>query len=265
MIGYYAGYEVDWNLNKTKISYNEYYDSVKVEVVDAELAVHSLQQDLKTAEEYLDNAKDEETKAAEQLQELLNNPQTPEQETSSTRDGAVRGGAVKTVIRNTALFFVLGLFLSCGFVFLKMVFSAKLNNVHSVLTRYAFPVLGILPRNEKIWFRKTIRELEGEADLDYEAAGKATAQSLFSVVGDRKIALVSSEGPDLIQKLLPFVGERVPVCGDLLKDADAVKAAENYDGFVLVEKLGKSRFDMIDAEARRIESLGKQTEGIILL
>ena len=38
-----------------------------------------------------------------------------------------------------------------------------------------------------------------------------------------------------------------------------------YDGVVLVEQREKSRFDQVDSEVRRIESLGKTIEGIVLL
>ena len=121
------------------------------------------------------------------------------------------------------------------------------------------------PKKKRRWFEKTIRRLEGEPDQDYETAGRAAAQSLLSVIGQRKAALVSSEGKDLIRDIVPFVGDKIPVCGDMLKDADAVKAAEQYEGFVLVEAKGQSRLDQIDAEVRRIQALGKEVEGIVLL
>ena len=172
---------------------------------------------------------------------------------------------LKKAVKFAVLFFVVGFFGACVLVFLGKVFSGKLQDINDVLTRFSFPLIGTLPSKKQRLFEKTIRRLEGEPDLDYETAGKATAQSLFSVVGDRKVALVSSAGPELVQEFLPFVGERIPACGDLLRDAEAVKAAKDFDGFVLVEKRGSSRFDLIDAEARRIRALGKETEGIILL
>ena len=172
---------------------------------------------------------------------------------------------VKKAVIFALVFCVLGLFASCVLVFLGKIFGGKLQDINDVLTRCSFPLIGTLPAQKKRPFEKTIRRLEGEPDLDYEAAGKATAQSLFSVVGDRRVALVSSEGPETVQEFLPFTGERIPVCGDLLRDAEAVKAARDYEGFVLVEKRGKSRFDLVAAEVRRIRSLGKQVEGIILL
>ena len=168
-------------------------------------------------------------------------------------------------MKYAVVFFAAGLLIACFLACLSTVLSGKLQTIYDLLMRYSFPVVGVLPTKKKRLFEKTIRKLEGEPDLDYETAGKATAQSLLSMASGRKIALVSSAGPETVQEFLPFVGERIPVCGDLLKDANAVKAAESYDGFVLIEKRGLSRFDMIDAEARRIQALGKQTEGIILL
>ena len=171
----------------------------------------------------------------------------------------------KKAVIFAVVFCVLGVFAACALVCLAKIFSGKLQNISDVLTRCPFPLIGTLPVKKKRPFEKAIRKLEGEPDLDFETAGKATAQSLFSVVGNRRIALVSSEGHDAIQEFLPFTGDRIPVCGDLLRNAEAVKAAKDYEGFVLVEKRGSSRFDLISAEVRRIESLGKQVEGIILL
>ena len=194
--------------------------------------------------------------AEKELQEL----QTRYDSAKATPKNILKKGILYALV-----FFVVGFFGACFLVCLKKVFSGRLSEINDVLTRFTFPLIGTLPAKKKRLFDKTIRKLEGEPDLDFETAGKATAQSLLSVVGDRRIALVSSAGPDAIQEFLPFIGDRIPVCGDLLKDVEAVKSAKDYDGFVLVEKRGSSRFDMIDAEARRIKSLGKQTEGIILL
>ena len=257
VIAYFVGYEVDWDMSDS-------HDKEADRLLSAQAALFTAEQNLQTlkintkasAEQTIEDNKAAAAQAEEDLQKL--------QERSASA-AATPKNILKKAVLFAVVFFAVGLFGACFLVCLEKLLSGQLQNVNDALTRYSFPVIGIIPAKKKRLFEKTIRKLEGEPELDFETAGKATAQSLLSVVGDRRIALVSSEGPDTVQEFLPFVGERIPVCGDLLRDADAVKAAKDYDGFVLVEKRGKSRFDLIDAEVRRIQALGKQTEGIILL
>lgn len=257
VVGEYTGYEVNSYMLSLQNNSSKSYTTAITDLQKAEQTLLNLngtnRVDAETAVNEAEAAVEE---AEAQLKKLQNQA-----------DGGAAGvrSSLKRALRYGILFFALGLFLSCVAVFLVMVFSGKLQNVNCALTRYAFPVIGILPRKKKRWFEKTICKLEGEPYQDYESAGRATAQSLLSVVGDRHVALVSSEGNKLIQAVVPFVGEKIPVCGDLLKDAEAVKAAEQYDGFVLVEAKGRSHVGLIDAEVRRIQTLGKQVEGMILL
>ncbi len=257
VIAYFVGYEVDWEMSDS-------HDKEADKLLAAQAALFTAEQTLQTLK---DNTKasaeqtvEENRAAAAEAEEDLQKLQDRLESAKPTAKNILKKAVVFAVI-----FFILALFAACVLVFLGKIFSGKLQDINDVLTRCSFPLIGVLPTKKKRLFEKTIRKLEGEPDLDYETAGKATAQSLLSMASGRKIALVSSAGPETVQEFLPFVGERIPVCGDLLKDANAVKAAESYDGFVLIEKRGLSRFDLIDAEARRIKSLGKQTEGIILL
>lgn len=257
VIAYYVGYEVDWSMSDSHAREEDRLFSAQTSLFNAEQALQTLKSNTKaSAEQLIEDNKVAAAEAEEELSKLQERFESAE---------ATPKNIIKKAVLFAVVFFVVGFFGACFLVCLSKVLSGRLQNINDALARYSFPVIGILPGKKKRAFEKTIRKLEGEPDFDFETAGKATAQSLFSMVGDRKIALVSSAGSDCIQALLPFVGERIPVCGDLLKDANAVKAAKDYDGFVLVEMRGKSRFDMIDAEARRIKSLGKQTEGIILL
>ena len=257
VIAQYVGHETDWDMNDRR---NEQEDKLS-----------KAQADLFVAEQSLRTLKDNEMASVEQLIEDNRSAAAAAEEellalqARSANARPTSRNIVKKAVIFAAVFFILGLFGSFLLVCLDKLLSGKLQDINDVLTRCSFPLIGTLPTKKKRLFEKTIRKLEGEPDLDYETAGKATAQSLLSMASGRRIALVSSAGPETVQEFLPFVGERIPVCGDLLRDAEAVKAAKDYDGFVLIEKRGKSHFDLIDAEARRIKSLGKQTEGIILL
>ena len=257
VISQFSGYEISWKMNDRHIEAEDNFALAQTDLFTAEQTLQTLQENNRASAEQL--IEDSRSAAEEAEAELL----TLQERAASARP--TTKNIVKKAVIFAFVFCVLGLFASCVLVFLDKLFSGKLQDINDVLTRCSFPLIGTLPAQKKRPFEKTIRRLEGEPDLDYEAAGKATAQSLFSVVGDRRVALVSSEGPETVQEFLPFTGERIPVCGDLLRDADAAKAARDYDGFVLVEKRGKSRFDLVAAEVRRIRSLGKQVEGIILL
>ena len=257
VIADYVGYEVDWAMSDSHDEETDKFFAAQTALFNAEQSLQTLKDNTKASrEQTLEASKTAADEAEANLQVL----QTRFANARPTAKNALKKAVVFAVI-----FFILALFAACVLVFLGKIFSGKLQDINDVLTRCSFPLIGTLPTKKKRLFEKTIRKLEGEPDLDYETAGKATAQSLLSMASGRRIALVSSAGPETVQEFLPFVGERIPVCGDLLRDAEAVKAAKDYDGFVLIEKRGKSNFDLIDAEARRIKSLGKQTEGIILL
>ncbi len=257
VISYFVGYEVDWEMSDRQLEEANSLSDAQAALFTAEQNLQTLQNNTRaSAEQTIEDNKVVAAEAEKDLQKL-------QERYASARP--TPKNILKKGILFAAVFFVVGLFGACFLVCLDKVLSGKLQDINDVLTRYPFPLIGTLPSKKKRLFDKTIRKLEGEPDFDFETAGKATAQSLFSVIGERKIALVSSVGPELVQEFLPFVGERVPACGDLLRDAEAVKAAKDYEGFALVEKRGTSRFDLIDAEARRIRSLGKQIEGVILL
>lgn len=257
VINRFVGYEVNESIITRHVEAEDNLALAQTDLFTAEQNLQTLKENTKASAEQL--IEDNRSAAAEAEEELL----TLQERFANAKP--TMKNIVKKAVIFAVVFCVLGVFAACALVCLDKIFSGKLQDINDVLTRCPFPLIGTLPAKKKRPFEKTIRRLEGEPDLDFETAGKATAQSLFSVVGDRRIALVSSAGLDTVQEFLPFTGDRIPVSGDLLRDAEAVKAAKDFDGFVLVEKRGRSRFDLIAAEARRIEALGKQVEGIILL
>ena len=257
IVGYFVGYEVDWGMSDSHNANDDNMLSAERALSDAEEALQTLKTQTKDdREQAVEDAKT----AAEDAGKNLRDLQEQFDNTSADPKNVVKKAAKYAVIG-----LVTGVFLGCVLVFMLGVLGGKIQDINSVVFRYAFPVIGVLPDRKQRWFAKTIRKLEGEPEADFETAGRTMAESLSSVIGDRKVALVSSEGNDIIDAVLPFLNGRIPVCGDILRDANAVKAAMEYDGLVLVEKREKSRFDQVDNEVRRIESMGKKIEGIILL
>ena len=257
IVGYFVGYEVDWGMSDSHNTNDDNMLSAERSLTNAEEALQTLLTQTKDdREQEVENAKTAVADAEKDLQkkkdQFANTEANPK-------------NIVKKAVTYALIGLVAGIFLGCVLVFMLGVMGGKIQDINSVVSRYAFPLIGVLPDRKKRWFAKTIRRLEGEPEADFETAGKAMAQSLFSIVGDRKVALVSSEGNAIVDTILPFLGGNVPACGDILRDADAVKAAMDFDGLILVEERDKSRFDQVDNEVRRIESMGKKIEGIVLL
>ena len=257
VVGYFVGYEVDWGMSDSHNTNDDNLLSAERALSSAEDALETLKTDTKASrEQSVENAKSAVKDAEEKLQDL-------QEQLANTTAGT------NFLLKKAAIFACIGMlcgaFLGCMAALAAATLSGKIQNLGTVVSRYAFPVIGVMPSRKKRWFQKTIRRLEGEPEVAFEPAGKATAQSLFSILSERRVALVSSGGSKVIDVILPFMEGRVPVCGDILKDPAAVKDAIEYDGFVLVEEKEKSLVDQVDSEVRRIETLGKKVEGIILI
>ena len=257
VVGYFVGYEVDWTMSDSHNSNDDNLLSAERAVTSAEETLETLQTRTKEdREQAVENAKTEVSNAKENLEKI---------QKQLDNSSANLKNFVKKMAKYAVVCLFVGVFLGCGFVFVRNIMDGRIQSSNTVISRYAFPVIGVLPSQKKRWFEKTIRKLEGEPETDYDTAGKVTAQSLVSIIGDSKTALVSSEGGAVIDALLPYLDGHIPVCGDILKDAGAVRTAEEYDGFVLVEEREKSSLDQINNEVRRIESMGKKITGIVLL
>ena len=257
VVGYFVGYEVDWSMNDNHNSSADNLLNAQRAVTNAQDSLQSLQTDTQAnREQAVEDARTARNDAEKKLKDL-------QKQLANTT--AEPKNIIKRAVRYGVIFLFLGLVLGCAVRIIAYIAGGKLQDISSFVSRYSFPLIGVLPDEEKRWFMKAIRKLEGEPDNDYESAGKTAAQSLFALVNDRRAGFVSTLGKDGIEPLLSFCGEHVTVCGDIITDPEAVKTAEVCDSFVLVEKRGASRTDLVDSEVRRIQSLGKKVEGIILL
>ena len=256
VVGYFVGYEVDWAMNDSHNSNDDSLLSAERALVSAEENVQKLKEETKADRE---TAIEEAKQAVSDAEDDLKDVKAQFDNTSADLKNIM-----KNALKNAVIFLVAGAFVGCMIAFVKSFMSGKLQNTSTIVSRYGFPILGIIPPEKKRWFEKTIRKLEGDPITDPDAAGKAAVQSMTSVIAEQKAAFISSEGNSLIDRFLPYSQNLIPVCGDVLKDADALKAASEFDAFVLVEERGKSRIDQIDNEIRRVDSLGKKIKGIIV-
>ena len=171
------------------------------------------------------------------------------------------GISLKTVV----LFFILGLFVGCFSVLCLWLLSGKFTSQNELLSRYSFPVLGVLPGEKKKLFGNTIRRLEGDSSTSFEDVAKVTAQALFRVTDKHTTCFVSSLGSEKAAALLPYLDGKIGVCGDILNDPEAVKDLDNYDSIILVEQKRKSVLSQIDSEVLRAKAFGKDILGIVLI
>ena len=171
------------------------------------------------------------------------------------------GISLKTVV----LFFILGLFVGCFSVLCLWLLSGKFTSQNELLSRYVFPVLGVLPEGKKNLFGNTIRRLEGVGGASFEETAKVVAQTLFRVTENRSACFVSSLGSEKAAALLPYLDGKISVCGDILNDPEAIKALDKYDSIILVEQKRKSVLSQIDSEVLRAKAFDKEILGIVLI
>lgn len=170
----------------------------------------------------------------------------------------------KCAIKYGILGGLLGILLGCCFALIKGLFGGIIQNQNEVISRYSFPLIGVLPRAKKLWFDKAIRKLEGEPTSNFEATAQATAQSLLSRINNRSVCLISTCGIDIAKKLASHTEDKVQYIGNIIDNAEAVIELAKFDGIVLVEERGKSRVDLINAEVLRAKALNKEILGIVL-
>lgn len=181
--------------------------------------------------------------------------------TQTSMPTASRGISLKTIF----LFFILGLFISCFAVVCLWLLSGKFTSQNELLSRYAFPVLGVLPEGKKKLFGNTIRRLEGVGGASFEETAKVVAQTLFRVTENRSACFVSSLGGEKAAALLPYLDGKISVCGDILNDPEAIKDLDKYDSIILVEQKRKSVLSQIDSQVLRAKAFGKEILGIVLI
>lgn len=246
VLSLYTGYEVDWTMSERHIASEESLAKAEQDLQDATVSLMELHNDI-LGEQDLANTSDSLYDAEKALRSTRSN--------TSMMKRAMKYGIIGAV---------LGFLLGCGYVLARGLFSGIIQNQSEVTNRYAFPLIGVLPRSKKIWFDGAIRKLEGDPEGSREAVTQATVQSLVSRVGERAVCLVSAGDSAVPKKLAAYTGDRFPVIDNIIDSADAVKELAHYDGIVLVEERGRSRVDLVDAEVLRARALNKEIIGIVL-
>ena len=254
-ISRYYGTIVDSNIREEQISTLDELHQTIIAVSAAEnslTGLNSTMDKLRTAASDLEDKYESSEQEVATIRAALTQASTPT---------ASRGISLKTVV----LFLILGLFVGCFSVLCLWLLSGKFTSQNELISRYSFPVLGVLPGEKKKLFGNTIKRLEGEGNSSFEDVAKVTAQALFRVADKRSACFVSSLGSEKASALLPYLDGKIGVCGDILNDPEAVKDLDNYDSIILVEQKRKSVLSQIDSEVLRAKAFGKDILGIVLI
>lgn len=255
IIGRYTGYEVDWAMNENHALNEDNLISAERALSDAEDNVAALNEGVTDLENAIDDAKTAQSDAESSLAKLQ---KKYDESTLNTAN------VLRRTLRYAVIGLVAGFIGGCIIMAALGVMSRKLQNRSAVLSRYSFPIIGILPRQKKHLFDRQVRRLEGDPELSLEDAARSTAQSLLSAAQGRRACLISTEGSAVIDELVPYLEKGAGVCGNILKDADAVKALADYDSVFLVERRGTANLDVLENEVTRARALGKDILGIVL-
>ena len=251
----YVGYEIDPSMSKSHASYEDSLIKAEKALLDATASFQTIQND--TSEE---QAVADASAALDSAQRALQNAKI-----NYAKNRPSLRNMAKRAIKYGILGGLAGIVLGCCYALITRLYGGIIQNQNEIKNRYAFPLIGVLPRTKKIWFDKTIRKLEGEPTGNFEATAQATAQSLMSQIGERSVCIVSTGSSAIAQKLASYTDEKVPVIGNIINNAEAVKKLADYDGIVLVEERGKSRVDLVDAQVLRAKTLNKDILGIVLI
>ena len=250
----YVGYEIDSSMSKSHASYEDSLIKAEKALLDATASFQTIQDD--TSEE---QAVADASAALDSAQRALQNAKI-----NYAKNRPSLRNMAKRAIKYGILGGLIGIALGCCYALMKGLFGGFIQNQNEVMNRYSFPLIGVLPRTKKVWFDKTIRKLEGEPTGNFEATAQATAQSLLSRIGDRSVCIVSTGSNAIAQKLAAYTEDTIPVIGNIIDNAEAVKKLADYTGIVLVEERGKSRVDLVDAQVLRAKALNKEILGIVL-
>lgn len=175
----------------------------------------------------------------------------------------------KNVIKFSVVGFVLGLFIALAFVYVRDLCSGKIRSRNNLISRFPYPLLGVAPASKRLFFDKTIKNLEGDPTYDNKAVVDATVANTLAIASKSEgnccmIGTIDPSDPALAS-LKDAMKGKIEYAGNILADSKTVKSIEKFGSVVLVEKRGTSRADSISEEITKLNSLQKEIVGIILV
>lgn len=255
----YTGNEVNMDMNKSQTSYqNEILTSDKNLAADRDLMTQSY------------NTYDTNKKSIEDLNKEISslNSSLASNERKLTQSISKRS-LLKSGIKFGIIGALIAMVVSCVCVFVKDFLGGKVRSRNSLLTRYSYPLLGVMPGSKKYLFDKTVKRLEGDSIYEKkDIIASSSASILAAVEADGgKTCLIGpiDEKDPAFSDLLKSLKGKVEYKGNILSGSEAVKNLGSYDKVILVEKRCESRYDSIAEEISRIRAIHKDVLGFVLL
>jgi hypothetical protein len=185
----------------------------------------------------------------------------------------VQAGSVKSVVKKTVIFAVLGAivgaFLTVCFLWVVHITSDKVYAARNLHNRTGIKVIGTLGGEKKNPVDRLVNRLEGRnpdslqtspVAVDIRCRAKTVKHLLITGSGDTadREALVK-----LVAQTMP--GIVVEDKGSILREAQALEALAACDAVALVETVGVSGYRNIEKQATIIEDYGTELLGCVLL
>ena len=258
IVNSFNGYEVNRDMYDSRTRYED-------NILSSE---RSLTSDSDTLNNLNKNIEDNLTNlsiAKEELSDLKRDLESAESKLSNANSSR---SPKRSVLKFAIVGFILGLFMSLAFVYVRDVCSGKIRSRNNLLSRFPYPLLGVAPATKRIFFDKTIKNLEGDPTYSNKAVVDATVANTLAIAeksgnGCCMIGTIDPSDPAL-SSLKDALKGKIEYVGNILTDANTVKSVEKFGSVVLVEKRGTSRADSISEEITKLKSLQKEIVGIIL-
>lgn len=259
VVSSFNGSIVNWEMYEERTMYEDSLLASEKNMAADNDSINTLNKTIEDNTVSIDAANIELTKLKHELEAAQNSLKNANQSTS----------AKKNVIKFGLVGCVFGLIVSCVYVYVTDIFSGKIRSRNNVISRFPYPLLGVVPSQKKRLFNKTIKKLEGDPlypDKDVTAATAANTLAIATKddAACAMIGTISKEDPSLLT-LKEAMHDKIRFSGNILSDAKTVSEIEKCSKVILVEKRNVSRLDSVSEEIEKLRSLNKEILGIILL
>ncbi|MBP5417412.1 MAG: hypothetical protein J6Y58_07805 [Clostridiales bacterium] len=259
IVNSFTGYEVNREMYEDRTSYEDSILASERALTTDSDALNNLNKNIEDNMTNLGVAKEDLTALKREL--------------ASAQSSLANANATRSPKKNVIKFGIiggfLGLFMALAFVYVRDIFSGKIRSRNNLLSRFPYPLLGVAPASKRIFFDKTIKNLEGDPTYDNKAVVEATVANTLAIASKEgsnccMIGTIDPSDPALTA-LKDAMKGKIDYSGNILSDAKTVKSIEKYDSVVLVEKRGTSRADSVSEEITKLKSLQKEIVGVILV
>ncbi|MBO4928169.1 MAG: hypothetical protein J5379_07970 [Clostridiales bacterium] len=259
VIGTFTGYTVNWEMNSAHISYEDSLLQAEKNLAQDQDTIAQSYKLVEDNQKMIDDANTEITR----IQNNIAANQRKYNVTVSKKD------MLKSGIKFGLVGIFVGLALACALVYVRDILGGKVRNRNNIVSRYSYPLLGVLPASKKRPFEKTVRRLEGDSLYSDEDIISSSAESVLAAasVDGSKTCLIGTadvKSPAFSEMLKDLKG-KMEFKGNILAGSEAIKALDGFDKVILVEQRNASRYDAINDEISKIHALKKEVLGIVLL